>query len=389
MDLGDLIQSTRLKLANRVAPDIFYLANPVYRDTDIQPVTASEGLAYLLRTGKLPANGKLSAVASAGGPKAYWTHGFLLELTKHVEVDNFVTASAPAFHALKDEFPSEREFDEFVLDIPRLLPEKQIQIALKAIHQIANFVSLGHYGSAFERIGKLLNLSQAEWEEINGAMVRNPKGFVDISPLEEELKRIVPDKTIRQKPNFTMLALDYTSGKLVALGRDTPDMPLYKAILACIAIPLVMPFQKINSHILGDAGTVYYLPLLKEYVPRKTSTVVAVDLNYNWRNGYKGLPFFAENTAQDDHLRNEILTDRNIKDFTPVPASELQERADYVKQRLVFRAPAIIGVPAYAINIDMETRRHLSELGKKDARELVAKFRAPIWHIPPTFQYAT
>ena len=387
MNLGDLVQSTRLKIADKVAPDIFYLANPV-NGSDIQPISASEGLAYLVRTGRLPTNGRVTIAASAGGSKAYWTHGFLLELEKHIEISDFIVASAPAFHALKNEFPTEREFDEFVLNIPKFLPEKQIQVALRLVHQLTRYLSLGHYGSFVEKLGKLLNLSSAEWDDINGTLIRNPKGFVDIGPLEEELKKIVPNKTIRQKPNFTMLALDYASGKLVALGKDTQDMPLYKAILAAIAVQLIMPFQKVNGNVLGDAGAVYYLPLLKEYVPGN-STVIAVDLNYNWGNGYKGLPFFAENTAQDDHVRNKILTVRNLKDFTPVSASELQERGDYAKQRLVFRVPSIVGVPAYAIDIDIDDRRHLSDLGKKDARELIARFRTPLWYIPFSFQYAT
>ena len=264
MDLVDLVQRSRLRLADRVAPEIFYLANPVDGNRDVGKASSSEGLAYLLRTGRLPTNGELTVVASAGGPKAYWTHGFLLELTKYVEVNNFITDSSPSFHVLKDEFPSEKEFDDFILDIPKFLPERKIQTALKITHQLVKLLSIGRYGGIVENIGKLFNLSQAEWEDSNGTLIRSPKGFVDISPLEEKLKMIVPDKTIRQKPNFTMLALNYTTGKLVALGKDTPDMPLYKAILASIALQMIIPFQKVNGSILGDAGSIYYLPLLKE-----------------------------------------------------------------------------------------------------------------------------
>lgn len=363
------------KIATSLAPNVFYVVNPA-SDDKLRSPTAREILAYGIRTGRLPTSGKTAFVGSGGASKGYWILGFATELWKYIEINAYITSSITSMLAVGEEKGSP-VLEDLALRIPELLPERDISTKLK----IAMALTLGLYTDKIKGLGKFLQLMEAEdIEGEGGRLIRNPKGVVITSKLEEELKQLLGDRKVGDT-KFKIMAIDYNKEGPVALGRDYPEMPLSQAIMAGIALQTVIPYQRYNGGLLGDAGPIAYFPLLKDLIDKNFRTIIAVDMNY--RNGeYKGLPGILADGAHQGYVRNKHQTRQLMRDFTPVTPERLLSDDDYSKQRVAFVAPRIEGILPGAIKISIEDRLKLIDEGKKAASVFVKKFRQPMWYIP-------
>ncbi len=366
------------KIAESFAPNVFYVVNPV-ADNLLQSPSTREVLAYALRSGRIPTRGKTALVGSGASAKGYWILGFVTELWKYIEIDAYITSSISSMLAVGEE-KGAAALEDLALRIPELLPERDISTKLK----VARAVTLGLYGGRIKGLGKFLNLMEADdvgGEE--GKLIRNPRGIVTTNKLEDELRHLLGEKPVGQT-KFKIMAIDYTKERPVALGDEYPEMPLHRAIMAAIALQMVIPYQKYNGSLFGDAGPVAYFPLIKELIGRDIRTIIAVDMNF--RNGeYKGLPGFLADEAQQGYVRNKHQTRKLMTDFTSVPPEKLLSDDDYAKQRVAFVAPRVEGVPPGVLNIPIEDRLKLIDEGRKTAMAFITKFRQPIWYIPQSF----
>ena len=370
------------KVAESFAPNVFYIANPSSSDI-LQTPSMREVVAYALRSGRLPSRGKTTFIGSGASAKGYWILGFVTELWNHIEIDNYITSSISNMLVVGEE-KGPKVLEELALRIPELLPERDISRGLK----IARALMLGYYGKEITGLGKLLHLSEADdFESEEGKLIRNPRGVVTTSKLEDELKRLLGEKTVGES-KFMVMVTDYKRECPVALGKEYPELPLYKAIMSAIALQMVIPYQQYKGGLFGDAGPVSYFPLLKELVDKDTKTIIAVDMNYR-NGGYKGLPFFLADGAQQAYVRNKHQTRELMKNFTRVSPDELLDVGDYDRQRVAFVAPRIEGILPGTIDIPIEDRLKLIDEGKKAAKAFITRLRQPIWHIPHNFQYAT
>lgn len=372
----------RQRIAEALAPKVFYVANPS-KDGILQDVAIREIGAYFVRTGRLPTSGKTAFIGSGASAKGYWILGFVTELWEYIEIDAYITSSISSMLAVGEE-KGPKALEDLALKVPELLPERDISTKLK----VARAFTLGLYGNKITELSKFLQLMEADdFEGEGGKLIRNPRGVVTTNKLEDELKRLLGDKKVGET-KFKIMATDYQKEGPVALGLEYPEMPLYRAIMAAIALQTVIPYQNYNGVLLGDAGPVAYFPLFKELIDRDVRTIIAVDMNF--RNGeYKGLPDILADGAQQGYVRNKHQTRKLLGEFTSVPPEELLENDDYNRQRVAFVAPKVEKVLPGAINIPIEERLRLTDDGKKAAREFISKVRQPIWVMPQSFQYAT
>lgn len=374
--------SLRARLANTFVPEVFYIANPV-ADNILQAPTTREILSYAIRRGRLPTKGKTVLIGSGASAKGYWILGFVTELWKYIEINEYITSSISSMLAVGEEKGSS-VLEDLALRIPELLPERDISTKLK----LAQALTFGLYSDKIRDLGRFMQLMEADdIQGEDGKLIRSPRGVVTTSQLEDELKHLLGDKKVGDT-KFKIMVTDYNKEGPVALGQAYPEMPLYQAIMAAIALQKVVPYQKYNGGLFGDAGPVAYFPLFKELIDRDVRTVIAVDMNF--RNGeYKGLPGLLADEAQQGYVRNKNQTRKLMKDFTPIPPEVLLEKDDYSEQRVAFVAPKIKGVLPGAINIPIEDRLKLIDDGKKAAKAFINKFRQPMWQMPQSFQYAT
>ena len=364
----------REKIAGSFAPEVFYISNPSGNNS-LQSLSTREAIAYSVRSARLPTSGKTVLVGSGASAKGYWILGFVKELWNHIKIDGYVTSSISSMLAVGEE-KGPKVLEELALMVPELLAERDISRGLK----IVSALLFGIYRSKIERIGKLIYLSQADdFAGEEGRLIRNPIGVVTTTNLEEKLRQLLGETTVGQT-KFKIMVTDYTKEGPIALGKEYPEMPLYKAILSSIALQMVIPYQKYNGSLFGDAGPVAYFPMIKELIDNDVRTIIAVDMNY--RNCiYKGLPFFLADEAQQGYIKNKHQTRKLMADFTRISPEQLLEKGDYDRQRVAFVSPQIERILPGAIYIPIEERSGLIDEGGKAAKEFITKFRQPLWHI--------
>src|SRR3989338_2359785 len=376
------------KVATILSPEIFYVANPASDHSEIQHPSLEEIIAFGLRTKRLPTNGKVTFVGSGGAAKGYWVLGFVNELKKYIKIDKYLVTSVPALLSI-GEVAGPEKLETLAKKVHELLKEREHHRYVRIAKRMATLLTAGYFRKPLDSVGKLWNLLEAEEiQREDGTSIRSPKGIVTAEPLEAAIKELTGEKTLADIGNFTIMTMDYIKKGFVALGKEHPDTPLYHAVPAGIALQMIMPYKKYNGSLLGDAGPLYYFPLLKKYIDKDTTTIIGVDLNFN-NDNHNGLPPFMADKAQQEHIADIEKTRERVANFTLASVEELLEIGDYSKQMLAYFAPKIDNVPSGAIDIPKPQRERLIEEGKQAARAFVSRLRQPVWNIPYSFQYAT
>lgn len=370
------------ELVNRLASQPFYLVQPLNsKKENIKSLNINDIISYFLRTKSLPTAPKVTFIGGGGSAKGYWTLGFVSELLEYIKIDQYIVTSVSALLAVGQE-KGTKELEEFALRVPELLVEERA--TLKILAQASNYIPFGIVDKLFARLILPLKLSQAEIDELSsGTLVMNPKGIFNVTKLEKELRNIFWEKKIGEMDNFIIMAIDYNTRRPVALGKEYPEMPVYTAILAGIALQMIIPYQRYSNSLFGDAGPVYNFPLLKELIDKDTKTIIAVDLNYNNVNslGDDSLPFFLVDKAQHGYIADKEMTRRLLREVVNAPPEEILRYGDRKNYKLSFNAPKIQDILTNSIYIPLPRRETLIAEGHMAAKELIERFRKPLWSI--------
>lgn len=360
---------------DKIASKSFYLVQPADGNGLIATLTPEEAATYSAIAGSIPSEPELAIIGSGGSAKCFWLAGFLLELEKYIDINKakFVVTSGSAFYTARSKLDLQ-QLEDFVLEIPELIAPN---VSPNAMHS-----------KLLMKIGMMRRLGQTENVNLNGRIVESPVGAFRIEKLAQRLYEIFGQNSRMDTDakNFIIMAGLYDERdengrpKVIALGKEYPEMPVPIAVLGAIAMELILPFQVYANHLIGDAGPKYNFPLLKEHFS-DSATVIGIDLGYN--NGSTAmskLPRKLRKRALVDHSRNNETTTILMKDLTgKTPEEILNGDNEYCRDnpKVVYIAPKIPGMVHYDIRISMPQRKELIAEGRKAAQELVKAFRSP------------
>lgn len=236
---------------------------------------------------------------------------------------------------------------------------------------------------------------RVELEE--GTLITNA-GVVDTAPLEGRLRELCKngdgDKLSGEYPKVLIMATDLERG-LVALSRDHPKIPIYRAFSSAITLPKYFPpavhpmggSQK--SIVLVDAGDLCYFPLRRTLVGDR-GTILAVDLGYRalrYRAKYGNEnPCYMSGIAGIDRMREWLAdlkalddTKHLVEDRTGLPIDKAESDGDINNCSLCFKAPHFKEITPGTLWISMDERRALVDRGYKIGQELIKQFRRPMY----------
>lgn len=364
-------------IADRLVSEPFYIVTTKNGHNSIKPITPAETIAYYLRTGSLPRDPKVTLVGSSGSAKGFVGAGVVKKLDEAgIDIGSYIVSSVSSFIAVYEiTGRNYKAFEEFILQVPDLIEPLPPPLWVRAAQKIAP----KRYSTRLDFIGKFLtSIEPNELKTKDGAMTVN-QGLVSTKKLEDRLKEICGNAAIGDIKNLTIMATDYTEEKPVALGRDFPEMPLYKALLASISMGQRMRPIEHNSHLFGDGGYTYHLPLIRELLPQDSKTIICILLaSYGERNGrqdYSGIMGFVDNLSKAIAINREVITKLLVENAAQTDISDLIKNGDRKNFRIKLIEPQIGEIPSGTIHIDMGRRLEFIELGYNAAEYALKDFR--------------
>ncbi len=107
------------------------------------------------------------------------------------------------------------------------------------------------------------------------------EGIIDTKPIEEFLKRILDDRTFNDVPGLYILTFDAESRQNIVFGEVRKYEPIWRAVMASIAIPGTIEPLKDDSSFLFDPSVLRKSPLRVIYEHKGLTLRVCVFLGYH------------------------------------------------------------------------------------------------------------
>lgn len=341
----------------------------------IQIISPLEAELYRRQTGYLPAEPKTVLVGGGGAVKAYKLIGLNRAFHEHgIIFDGKNLSSASSLLALLD-VPGMTisEVENFAFRIPELLQPYGLPLWARGASKVAS----RKYSEKIQKLGQFSTaLKSREIKTSNNGSIKVNQGIVNSRPLEEKLREYCGDIAVGDT-NSVIMAIDYTDQRIVFLGIDFPEMPLYKAIGGAIAMQPQMQKVEYKGHLFGDGAAVYHFPLLPHLIPENANTVIAVMLRSNGDNGrkndYSGFSGFTNDVMVLHEVYKEEMARQLSQRMSGKPYWELVNGDENL--RICLLNLQFEGIPSGTISIPESKRLEFMVQGHQVGEEVVRRFR--------------